>query len=186
MTSVNELVKTKIVVKTIDATGALLDRRTMQNEIVNEGVSVIARLLVDPSSARPSHIYARFADDASDAQGTSNLGVNNPAVNIGDFVPQTGSGGTIREPIFSTAKVEANGDIVDGRVTFFFRLTEDSELTGSYTTGSSKIFYLGLAAARDISDYNQDMLMSLISVEEPIEIPTGGQVAIDYTLTFSA
>lgn len=186
MTSVNHLVKTKVVVKTIDGAGAVLDKRTLHNEIVNEGVSVIARLLVDPSGARPSHLYARFADNATEAQGTSNLGVNNVNVNIGDFVPASASAGAIREPIFSTAKVEANGSIVDGKVTFFFRLTENSELTGSFTSNESKIFYLGLAAARDISDYNQDMLISLIEVEDPIDIPSGGQVAIDYTLTLSA
>ena len=91
----------------------------------------------------------------------------------------------MREPIFSTVKVENHGGIVDGKLTFFFRITESSELTGTFSNSSSKIYYLGLAAARDLSDQNQDLMISLLSVDPAIEVPLGGQVAIDYTLNFA-
>tara|TARA_B100000035_G_C21024864_1_gene565733 strand:- start:546 stop:1106 length:561 start_codon:yes stop_codon:yes gene_type:complete len=186
MTSLKKLIDTEIKIKSIDKDGNVVNETTEHNEIINEGVSVIARLLVDPSGARPSHLYARFSGNQTNAQGTSNLGTNNSLVNVLDFLPIDNASGCLREPIFSTAKVEANGSIIDGKITFFFRITEESELTGSFNASASKIYYLGLAAARDLSDYNQDMMISLLEPTTPIEIPTGGQVAIDYTLTLGA
>lgn len=186
MTKVNDIISTEIKVKTIASDGTVLAESTLKNEVINEGVTVIARLLVDPSGPRPSHIYAKFAPTLSDAQGSSNLGLNNSLVNNLDFTPTENNSGCLREPIFSTVKVENNSGVVDGKLTFFFRITEDSELTGSFNTASSKIYYLGLAAARDIADYNQDLMVSLLSTDPAIEIPMGGQVAIDYTLKFSS
>lgn len=186
MTRLKELIDTEIKIKSIDSNGNVVNETTEKNEIINEGVSVIARLLVDPSGARPSHLYARFATTESDAVGTSNLGIQNSVVNVLDFLPTDNSSGCLREPVFSTAKIEANDSIVDGKVTFFFRITDSSELTGTFSTSTSKVYYLGLAAARDLSDANQDMMMSLLKPDTPIEIPTGGQVAIDYTLTLGA
>ena len=82
MTRLKELIDTEIKIKSIDGNGNVVNETTEKNEIIDEGVSVIARLLVDPSGARPSHLYARFATNESDAVGTSNLGVQNNVVNV--------------------------------------------------------------------------------------------------------
>jgi hypothetical protein len=186
MSNVNNIVNTSVKIKTLDSKGQVVKTGTYKNEIVNEGVGVLARLLVDPAAARPSHIYARFADTQSDAQGSGNIGTNNANVNIFDFTPTDNNSGCLREPVFSTAKIEPNGSVVDGKITFFFRITASSEVAGTYNIGSSQIHYLGLAAAKDLSDENQDLLVSLIQADPYLEIPTNGQLAVDYTMTFSA
>ena len=45
---------------------------------------------------------------------------------------------------------------------------------------------MGLAAARNLNDPNQDILVSLIEVDPALEIPVNGQLAIDYKMIFSA
>jgi len=182
MQNINNLIKTEIKFTVLDSSGNVVKTTTEKNEIINEGASVIARLLVDNSSPRPSHLYARFATSQSDAQGASNLGLNNQVVNVTDFIPTDNNSGCLREPIFSTAKVEANDNIVDGKITFFFRLSSVSTLAGTFNEGSSKIYYLGLAAARSIDDYSQDLMFSLLTPGAPIDIPIGGQISVDYTL----
>ena len=140
MTKVNDIIHTEIRVRTLNSSGNVVAEHKLKNEVINEGVTVIARLLVDPSGPRPSHIYAKFAPTLQDAQGSTNLGINNSLVNNLDFTPTENQSGCLREPIFSTVKVENHGGVVDGKLTFFFRLTEDSGLTGSFNTSSSKIF----------------------------------------------
>jgi hypothetical protein len=186
MSNVNNIVNTSVKIKTLNSEGTVVKSGTYKNEIVNEGVGVLSRLLVDPSAPRPSHIYARFSDTQSDAQGSGNIGINNANVNVFDFTPTEHNSGALREPVFSTAKIEPNGSVVDGKITFFFRITPSSEIAGTYNIGSSQIHYLGLAAAKDLSDSNQDLLVSFIQADPYLEIPTNGQLAIDYTMTFSA
>ena len=49
MTRLKELIDTEIRIKSIDSNGNVVNETVEKNEIINEGVSVIARLLVDPS-----------------------------------------------------------------------------------------------------------------------------------------
>ena len=190
MTSIKDLVRTNIKVSALDQDGAVVSEDFFTNEIVKEGASVISRLLVDPSGPRPSHIYARWGSDLSEANGTTNFATSTSDVTYNDFADTTGDVGALREPIFSAAKLEPNDTIVDGKITFFFRLTATSDLIGSFDASTSRIFYLGLAAAKDLSDPSQDLIVSLLSTagEDPfpgLEIPTNGQLAIDYKMSFA-
>ncbi len=184
MTSIKDLVSTEIKIKTLDENGNVVSENTLENQIIKEGVGVIGKLLVDPSAPRPSHIYARFATDEPTASSGTNFTLSASDVTYSDFNVATASAGCLRSKIFSTSKLENNDDIANGKITFFFRLTGNNELLGTFSPESSKIYYLGLAASKTISDPSQDLIVSLLSADG-LEIPTGGQLAIDYTLKFT-
>jgi len=181
MTSLKKLVSTEITIKTLDSNGNEISEKKFQNQFIKEGATVLSRLMVDPSAPRPSHIYARFSSDLSNASDGTNFTIAPLDVTYSDFVTANSNTGCLRSRIFSTAKLEPNGDVVDSKITFFFRVTSDNELEGTFFPESSKIYYLGLAAARTVSDPSQDLMMSLL-LADGLEIPTNGQLAIDYTL----
>ena len=190
MTSVNKLVDTKVVIKTLDCQGTVIKEVTKKNQVTKEGVSVLAKLLVDPSAPRPSHVYGRFAESLADANGTTSFITDLSEVTYGDFTANLGEAGvgTLREPLFSTVKFEDNGDIANGILTFFFRLTADSGLNCTFSSTNSQVFYLGMAAAADTNIPSEDLIYSVLSSHDGtdgFEIPEAGQIAIDYQLTFN-
>jgi hypothetical protein len=187
----NDIIDTKVTVSVLEADGSLLTKKSFKNTLTKEGVTVLSRLILDPSAARPSHIYARFADDKTDADSNTQFATDVTYTNItySDFVNSNDDSiGALREPIFTTVKVENNADISDGILTFYFRLTPNSTLgSADFTAGTSQVFYLGLAAASNQSDASQDLIFSVLTaydnLNEGFTIPNGGQVTIDYKLT---
>jgi hypothetical protein len=188
--SLNDLVQTRVIIRSLDKYGAEVSRTVRKNQITKEGVSILARLLADPSGSRPSHVYGRFATSLGDATGTTNFSAPSTMVDAGhgDFIADAGSGvGCMREPLFAAVKIEANDDIIDGKLTFFFRLSSAS-IAGS-VTNASEVFFLGLAAASQTDIPSQDSIFSVLISHDGtngVELPDSGQIAIDYELTFTA
>ena len=188
--AVNDLVQTRVTIRSLDKHGTEVSRTVKTNQITKEGVSVLARLLADPSGSRPSHVYGRFATSLGEATGTTNFA--NPGtmqdVSYSDFIADAGSGvGCMREPLFTAVKIEANDDIADGKLPFFFRLSSTS-LHG-VVTQTSEVFFLGLAAAAQTDIPSEDLIFSVLvshDGQDGIELPDSGQIAIDYELTFTA
>ena len=192
----NDLIDTAITVVTTDKAGEVVDEKHFKNTLTKEGATVLSRLLIDPAASRPSHIYARFAGNKTDADLSTNFSsdITHQDVTYSDFTVSANAGiGCLRAALFTTVKIEDNGDIADGTVTLYFKLTPDSVLNSNYVfnTSSSQVFYLGLAASRDQSDPSQDLIFSVLTSydEESFQgftIPDGGQVTIDYKLTTGA
>jgi hypothetical protein len=188
--SLNDLVHTRVIIRSLDKHGAEVSRTVRKNQITKEGVSVLARLLADPSGSRPSHVYGRFATDLAGAVGSTNFSSPTTMVDVGysDFIADAGSGvGCMREPLFAAVKIEANDDIADGKLTFFFRLSSAS-IEGSVVS-NSEVFFLGLAAAAETDLPSEDAIFSVLVSHDGvdgIELPDSGQIAIDYELTFTA
>ena len=188
--AVNDLVQTRVTIRSLDKHGTEVSRTVKTNQITKEGVSVLARLLADPSGSRPSHVYGRFATTLGDATGATNFASPGTMqdVSYSDFIADAGSGvGCMREPLFTAVKIEANDDIADGKLTFFFRLSSTS-LQG-VVTPASEVFFLGLAAASQTDIPSEDLIFSVLvshDGQDGIELPDSGQIAIDYELTFTA
>ena len=189
-TKIKSLVNTEVRVTPIDSDGRRLGTKIFRNEITKEGASVIAGLLVNPGAPRPSHIYGRFATAGDPAPCEASTSFSNPLnyadVSYSDFATSSDATvGAIREPLFGDSKIENNGDVAGGKITFFFRLTGNGEIVGTFNNSSSEVYYLGIAAARDVSDNSRDLIFSVLSAHDNtngLSIPTGGQIAIDYIL----
>jgi len=189
-TKIKSLVNTEVRVTPIDSSGRKLGTKIFRNEITKEGASIIAGLLVNPGAPRPSHIYGRFGTNGNPAPCENGTNFSNPLtygdVSYVDFASSASTAvGAIREPLFGDSKIENNGSVAGGKITFFFRLTGSGEVAGTFNNASSEIYYLGIAASRDLSDASRDLVFSVLSAHDTINglsIPAGGQIAIDYIL----
>lgn len=181
-------IRTRITISVFDRLGNLVTQTVTTNKLVDGGAEMFARLVWDPGAIRPSHLVARFAASLGEAnEGTNLLTAESQfSARINDFLQDaTGNRGAIRTASAGAPLVRDNNDVQGGSVIMPFRLSEADVVAGTYVPGTSRVYYLGLAAAAVGADPNQDLLTTVVEVDG-LEIPSGGQLGVDYELKFNA
>jgi hypothetical protein len=85
-------------------------------------------------------------------------------------------------PMISTS----NSALYSGNAaTYSFRIpanisTAQMSPIGHFNAGSSYIMAIGLAVAANLSDRTQDIIISVLNNITPMQVPSGGQLGIDY------
>jgi len=186
--SASPSIRTRITLSIYNHRGDLVRKSIARNKLIHGGAEMFARLTWDPGALRPSHLVARFAESLGAANENTNLieAEAQFSATINDFLKDgTGTRGAIRAASAGAPLIRDNGVVSNGSVTLPFRLSEADTVAGTYVPGTSKIYYLGLAAAASGAEPEKDLLTTVVAVDA-LDIPGGGQLGVDYELKFNA
>ena len=152
-----------------------------------KGFRMQARLVGGLDDYIPTHVYGRYGENSTDIDVTNFSATGDLLlVTRDDFMSINGTGGGVRVPILSTAVENSGSDYTENQLIYTFTISRPTDV-GVNFTDDSYFAYLGLAVATDTNSiYDSLVSVYTIPVASRFGIASGGNIQLDYGLTFEA
>ncbi len=207
--NLSKLIRPKILIRSLDRNGREVSRQVATNSLTYAAGDMFINAFLKSGPSQVTHLYARFGDSGA------NPGYLNPP--LGDLKATTRSTfldatdietirGGLWVPVLS-APSQQTTDVTKyagNQATFFFRIpynidpsqVQPDNFVADGSPAQSYIYALGLAVAVNVSNRNQDVIITalqavgwdlghpLVGDFTKFPVPSGGQMAIDYTVPF--
>lgn len=187
------LVKSVITIRALDAAGREISRQTTHNDLTNAAMGVLMTALLRSGPSQITHLYARFgANQGTSPAPLAPVSGDLKKVNRLDFLQSSNAyNGGLWVPVLS-APLQESSDVslyVGNQATFFFRIPYNISAaqispSANFSVANSYVYALGLGVAVNSVDRTQDIIISQLQDFAIFQIPSGGQMAIDYTVKF--
>lgn len=198
----NLQIKPMITLRLLDASGQELRRHVFSNKLTYAMMDTWCNGWLRSGPFAVTHLYARYGLGGSQSlQAYVNPASHDLKRTVrADFLATNESQtvGGLWVPIMA-APVQASSDTAkyqSNQATFYFRIPRSlnaDQFTGNFDPSTALIYAIGLAVAGDNSDRAQDRIVTVSQAYlneddpttgefKPIEIPPGGQAALDYTV----
>jgi len=187
-------VKTRIFIRGYDAAKQLVFANVGHNTFTYAASDIIVNGLLGKSSSVVSRLYGRFTNNTSASPGTLTSTSAGLATTVrSNFLDTTDSncGGFWIDQLSTPYQLPNGVNYVGNQATFYFRVAYNMSAQDGSFSSSSYISALGLAVPFDPNDPTQDKIFSALnytSFANPTQfaVPSGGQIAIDYSFYFTS
>ncbi len=192
---------TEIRIRNLDAEGNLVSEILTHNDFTNLAADVLATAMLRSGPSNVTWLYARYGGNTGSGQEGIIVPTDNDLKKTvrSDFIAAGGPKGGLWVPLLATpVQVSSDTSLYAGnRITYMFRIpfniSSGQTAGASFDPSTSYIGALGLAVSPNFdNDRTQDLIFSVLQYANfspspaPFLVPSGGQSAIDYTITFKA
>lgn len=186
----NDIVHNVVRFSVWDKDGQLVKSFSAENTLTYAAGGVLINALLRSGPSQITYLYARYGNNqGSPPSGTLILPTGGvKAVTVANFTQSASlDQGALWVPVLGTPVISSsNTALYAGNVaTFSFRIpanisTASMSPIGSFNASTAYIMAIGLAVQVNPQDRTQDILISVEDSFSPEQVPSGGQLGIDY------
>jgi hypothetical protein len=205
--NINKMVRSKVVIRSLDRDGREVARQVAKNSLTYAAADMFMNAFLRSGPSQVTHLYARFGDSGTNPGYLNPPGGDLKSTARSDFIVSSDliRGGLWVQVLSAPSQQTSDAAHYGGnQATFFFRIPSNIaslipppvQPSGNFNSPGSFIYALGLAVAANTANRSQDVIITTLQAVgwNPMNllagdftafpIPSGGQIAIDYTVPF--
>jgi len=187
----NDIVNNVVRFTIYDRDGNVQETFSAKNTLTYAAGGVLINALLRSGPSQVSWLYARYGNNTgSPASGALVLPTGGiKAVTRTQFIQASSSDqGGLWVPVLGAPSIStSNSALYSGNAaTYSFRIpanivNSQTSPYGSFDSSSAYIMAAGLGVAANLTDRTQDIIIGVLNNITPRQVPSGGQLGVDYT-----
>lgn len=194
---INKHSSTRVRVRGIDATGKIVYEHIGKNTFTYSASDIILNGVLGSGPCLITRLYGHFINGTASnglLPNTNSGLITTVRSNFLDTTTVSGTGGFWLNKLSAPVQSPSTSNYIGNSATIYFRISStlpSSQVTGPTFSSSSYVTALGLAVPFDPNDPTQDRIYSALNytafpTASAFQIPNGGQIAVDYSFTFTS